>query len=528
MSNHVIRIWSVLALAGALAAPAAAENPKVTLSAHGVTADEVVAQLARAADTSLTIYGNVGASDPLLLQKSDWDWKDVPLAQAMRQVCAKYSLRTGRAQIGFVFYANQGAPPAAAAKQVGVTEKDGVKLWVNGTTIYESRQLNLTDGAPGNESGGGSLQVQLGALLGSLDPDSMAGLQNVTAKDDQGNTLALPNQGYYGGYAGGAFPDEWAATMQLPAPHPKARKLQWVEGDVMVYKRVKPFRVEIPLPLTDRVIRKQVNDLAFSVSEYKLRTQDAEDDPEPLLNRNQPVMGNVLTLRTRVYTPASGGPQSRSGWGMVPYLVGKSGKIYVPTQNIGGRSGSDGQTTVVENTLSFPGLSEAPAKLVWDLLDRGEIEKLFSFRITDVPLPRPVEFNAKAAAPQPGTDTPVADHPFYEKGGATLVSPVTLPEKGVRSGRLDLGLSPKIGAGWGPVRWIQLDVADGEAKLENVKPGLYKIVRRFKPRDEALAPGGHWVNGDVQTTLATGKDLRLPSLEWSTAKAMPTKVGAKS
>jgi hypothetical protein len=121
------------------------------------------------------------------------------------------------------------------------------------------------------------------------------------------------------------------------------------------------------------------------------------------------VAGSVLTLRTRVYMPSGGQVQSRSGYGVTPYLVGKSGKIYTPSQFVSARSGSDGRRAVVENTLSFPGVTEPPAALVWDLLERSEPEKLFSFRMMDIPLPAPAP-PGDGPAGQPAE--PPVEHPF--------------------------------------------------------------------------------------------------------------------
>ena len=41
-------------------------------------------------------------------------------------------------------------------------------------------------------------------------------------------------------------------------------------------------RLEVPLPLTGRVARKQDGEFSVSVSELQLRPADPEDDPEPL------------------------------------------------------------------------------------------------------------------------------------------------------------------------------------------------------------------------------------------------------
>lgn len=513
MSTGFRRVVPVLLLAASMASGVRAESPRITLSLRGVTAEEAVAKLGLAARSPVQIYA-YSSQDPSLAQRSDFDWKDVTLSQALRQLCARYQLRPGRGPAGVVLYFSPGVPVAAPPKRVSLVEKGGMQLFLKGVSVYENRQLNFTDGPAGVASGSSSLQIQIGAELGNVDPDTVAGIQNVTARDDLGNTLAMNGPAYHPGAPDG-FPDQWTSAIGLPAPSPRARKITWLEGDVMVYRQVRPVRVEIPLPLAERVVRRQQGEIAFSVSEFQVRPQDPEDDPEPLLRQNAQVAGSVLTLRTRVYMPSGGQVQSRSGYGVTPYLVGKSGKIYTPSQFVSARSGSDGRRAVVENTLSFPGVTEPPAALVWDLLERSEPEKLFSFRMMDIPLPAPAPPGDRPAG-QPAE--PPVEHPFYQKGGGTLVLPVRLPDNGVRSGKLDLGLALRGAAGWGPVRWIQVDVTDGEARLGDVKPGAYKVVRRFVPRDGELPTGVRWINGEAQASVAAGKELRLPPLEWTLPK----------
>lgn len=517
MASRFRQFGLVLLTTVSLAAGVRAQSPRVTLTLRGVTAEEAVAKLANAANIPVSVYTQ-GAPQGSLTGRADFDWQNLTLAQAMRQICARFDLRPGRAASGYVLHPNLGGAAEQPVKRACLVEKNGVRLFLKGVSLYENRRLNLLNGKP-VLSGSTSLQLQIGAELGDLDIDTLAGIQNVTARDDQGNHLAMEAANYHAGSADG-FPDQWTTSVALPAPPPQARKLAWMEGDVMVFRHVKSIHVEIPLPLAERVARREEGALAFSVSEYHLRPQDPEDDPEPLLRRNNPNPGNVLTLRTRVYMPAMGALQSRSGWGILPYVVGQSGRIYAASQASSPRSGSDGKRMVVENTLSFPGLSEPPARLVWDLLERGDPEKLFSFRMMDIPLPGPL-----VRPPAGEQDPPI--NPFYQKGGGTLILPVKLPENGVRSGRLDVGLAPRQGAGWGATRWVELKVTDGEAKLSDIRPGVYKVVRRFLPRDGELPSNVRWINGEVPGTIAAGKELRLPPLEWEAAGAAARPAGQR-
>jgi hypothetical protein len=111
---------------------------------------------------------------------------------------------------------------------------------------------------------------------------------------------------------------------------------------------------------------------------------------------------------------------------------------------------------------------------------------------------------------------PAQDHPFYEKGGATLVSKVLVGQNAPIQGTVQIGLAAKVGEGWGPIRWIDLDLEVGAAKLEGLKPGSYRLHRKFKPADGDMAPaGGAWANAEVVITAVAGKELAPPALTWS-------------
>lgn len=494
-----------------------AEQARVTVKLRGVTAAEAVKALVEKTGAPVRLYSaDLPPNRPVdgaELRRADFDWSGLTFAQALRQVCERYQLRPSRGVGGYLLYPNPQAPPAAPPQRVGLVEKEGVRLFVRSVNIFENRQVHFLNG-PAEAAGSGNLQIYTVAQLGDLDGESIAGIQNVVAKDDLGNALGQQGATYSGGNFDGAYPDEWNGIINLPAPHPRARKLASLEGDVMVYRQVRPFSVEIPLPLTGRSARKEMGNLAFWVGETRPPAEAPDEEPEPLLNRKTGGK-EPFTLRVRVYSPVQGAPQARWGWGLVPYLVGASGRIYQGTQLPGSNSGSDGVTMVQQWVLSFPALEEAPARLVWDLLDRADPVKLFSFRMTEIPLPAPVEFNAKAAAPPPAPENP-NQQPFYEKGGGTLVSPVQVPGKAPVGARLDLGLAARQGQGWGPVRWAQVELAEGLARLENVKPGTYRLVRRY--RGGSLGEGS-WAGGEQQVTVSAGKELRLAPLRWVPGKA---------
>jgi hypothetical protein len=168
----------------------------------------------------------------------------------------------------------------------------------------------------------------------------------------------------------------------------------------------------------------------------------------------------------------------------------------------------------------FPGLEERPRKLVWEVIERSDPVKLFTFRMADIPLPAPLEFNAKAVAPNPGVQAP-PDRLFYAKGGGILVSRILVAGKPAGNGILDVGMAEKRGPEWGPLRWTQVEVLDGIARLDDLKAGVYRVVRRFRAKEGVLPEGGKWTNEDLQVALSDGKEATPSPLHWAVVPSKP-------
>jgi hypothetical protein len=170
----------------------------------------------------------------------------------------------------------------------------------------------------------------------------------------------------------------------------------------------------------------------------------------------------------------------------------------------------------------FPGMEEPPVKVTWNLIAKERPERLFSFRMTDIPLPEPGVFVPRRTVPprivRSGPAPP--NRPFYEAGGGTLVTRVQIGGKPAGEGTLQLGLAPKEGSGWGPTRWLDMDVAgDGIGRLADVKPGTYRVLRVFRPRQVPKTDGvvrGRWLGGEVDVVVAAGKESGGPVLQWVT------------
>src|SRR5262249_4582104 len=135
---------------------------------------------------------------------------------------------------------------------------------------------------------------------------------------------------YYSGYA--RLPDEWNGGISLTPLHPRARKLQWVEGDLMAYRRCRPARVEIPLPLAGDSVRREVGGVIIRVSRYRPvidQEGSAEDDlplQRPFVQPDQP----GFSVRVQVYVPrdARVGSAYYDGGIGSPVAEGESGRAY--------------------------------------------------------------------------------------------------------------------------------------------------------------------------------------------------------
>src|SRR5205823_2819792 len=114
------------------------------------------------------------------------------------------------------------------------------------------------------------------------------------------------------------------------------------------------------------------------------------------------------------------------------------------------------------------------------------------------------------------------ERPYYERGGGILLSQVRIAEKPAGEGALSVGLAAKEGADWSAIRWQNVDVGkDGTAKLEDLKPGIYRLLRVYRSSGAPATSRvpGRWQNNEVTITVATGKEVAVPLLRWVPAPA---------
>lgn len=522
------RVISPLCLAAALTCcglSARAANPKVSLKIENVTAEEAVARLSAAAGVPLQIQGQV----PKGAERATFDWTEVPLGTAMRQLCERFQVQPRkRWEGGYHLYPWPAAAPGPEPKRVGLSERNGVRLYATQVSVQnrQTRSFLARDVQP-EES---QMQLQLRCELGERDPDAMLGVENVSARDDLGNAVTFGTSGpVYPGYYEPQYPDTWQTSLSFNLLNRRARKLALVEGDLMAYQTVRPLKVEVPLPLPEKMVRRQVGDWLIVVSHYRASTPEPQEEEPglPALVARHPMRGP--SVRLRVYYPhKSPLVSARSGQrDIMPQIQGASGRLHSPIPSDG--KGAGDQVLMMTDTflyLSTPG--ETPQKLVWSLIEKSDPIRLMRFRMEDIPLPEaPTGAAPAGAAPakpapapaaRPGAyrSTEQADHPFYQPGGGGLVSALELPDLAPTHGRMQVGLQVKQGAGWGPLRWTEVERGmDGLFRLGPLKPGVYRLRRTFRPNGDAgILAAGRWRNEEVQITVQAGKETRVPPLTW--------------
>jgi hypothetical protein len=518
-------VFAVLLLAIGLAPPACAQNPRLDLKLEGVTAAEAVAQLGRAIGAEVELrrqpLPSTGQPPPApeLDEKASFDWRGVSLARALRQLCGRYNLRSYRAPEGGFWLSPLGPATVPALQAPPAVEKNGLRLFVRSVSVFENMSAAFVPGL--GEWNGASVYLQLGCQALDGDAEAIAGVDNVTARDDMGNLLVAEQDmghSYYG--ASGPYPDEWSGGANLPMPHPRTKKLVWLQGDLMGYPRVKPIRVEIPMPAAGGRTRKQVGNMIFLVSGFEAAT-DIEVTQESLL---PPAEGTQqqqpgFRVRVRIVTPRDSRVTPRFGsyWDLRPLAVGASGKTYRSRSTSQDSSFDDGQVRFYDATCSFA-MEEKPASLRWEAVERAEPRKLFSFRLADIPLPVGSGF-APLRPPNPYIQvvTTADEPPATERGGGILLNRILIREQPAGEGTLAVGLAPKDGSEGS--RWITLPVGrDGVARLKDLPPGTYRLLRFYRPKEvpavNAPTPG-RWLNNEVTVEIAAGKETSPPPLQWT-------------
>lgn len=495
-----------------VAARAGADNPRVTLRLERATAPEIIAALSKASGVPISLFGETqepGDHPPPvegLEQRTSVDWKALPLADALRELCKKYPMRPTPTQGGGItLQPTFEAPLPPMARRVGLTEQQGVRLYALGANVNINRVLRF-DGGP--QEGMNVLVLEVAGEIPGGQAESIAGLAHVTAQDDLGHVLTPMGEAVGPNLYVPGYPDEFRGHLAFNRPHPRAKKLVWVQGEVMVHRTFKPYSLQLPLPVPATGTRKIAGPFTVEALNYEAVAKLPDDQiPAPDFK-----VGPRVTIRAR----ARAGiplPHAEEIWRAAPALIDQTGRLYAPLSMTPSPDG--GQPDSLELTCVYPAPLAPVSHLVLRLVERSEPQKLFTFRMKDIPLP-PEDLPEPNAAVKP---TPqVSPKPAIRPQETALLQRVEVGGRPVSGGTLALGLSRKGPRGWEAVRWHEVEVGeDGAARLTGVEPGTYRIERRYRPKEGiALPPGGAW-NAGAEVVLARGKEVAAPLLRWEKA-----------
>lgn len=503
----------VLALAALVGAPASAANPKLSLKLEAVTCRQAVDALVKATGVPINLNelrAGPGAAPRLdgdqTAKRASFDWSKARLGQALRELCREFDLDVNRFSGNYSLLPNRAAPGIPAAKPKVVFQKDGLRIYPSSLSVSSNRTINFErDGEPGQNS---NLNLRLKVEWPDGDPETLAGFDNVVARDDLGNLLEyqqrLGGMDFGGLNFGSRFPDEWSGNVNLSDQHPRARKIQWLEGDLLVYKVYRSVRLEVPLA---------EKSTTGAASSGLVKAQILGIDPAI-------AGGGGPTLRARLFVPRGEhriGPEG--GRMFSPLLIGASGKNYSSRGGGANGNGGDEGTTYTLN-LNYPPIDEPVVKAVFTFVEKGEPQKLISFRLTGIGFPPDGVFVPRRLAspmPRPVVAAVKTERPFNQVGGGILVLRTEINGKPAGEGSLSVGLALKTGAEAGPVRWQEVDMGkDGLARLPDVTPGTYRLLRIYRPKAATVVEGeGRWENGESEVELVAGKEVVIRPLRWT-------------
>ena len=65
-------------------------------------------------------------------------------------------------------------------------------------------------------------------------------------------------------------------------------------------------------------------------------------------------------------------------------------------------------------------------------------------------------------------------------------------------------------------RWLEAEVQpDGTARIPQVRAGVYRLLRIYRPKGTAAAAEGRWLNGEAEVTVQAGKETVVAPLSWA-------------
>ncbi len=450
-----------------------------------------------------------GGVDPPLVSLEDpasFDWSGATFATAFRQLADRYRLRPETQRGGFALIQEgiQGSLPVFGAGSS--TTASGLRLQVRWVGVSGS----VRDGAAGDQ-----LSLRLHGVATEANAAAVTSVTNVIARDNRGGILrSLENP--RAGRVQHAYPDEWTAQLRFEGIQPGATRLDWLEGDV-IEKPILPLcKLQVPLPIPEGGIRCPAGEGSVEFLEFTPPARKFAPGSRHMAGPQLLLRLHGLDMRRLAHSNGYEG-------GVGPVLVGASGRTYSPpgcrSERIGGEGGM-----VWNVTCTYPVIDEPVTGIRFEFGERQESRKRCSFRIRDVPLPdlyRGADTLYYGALFESDFDR---NSPDFAVPGGILVSPIQVGEHAAPAGFLSVGLAPADGSR--RTEWHQLEVTTEPAQLAGVRPGTYRVLRLYRPREHgAIELPRWWLNGETVVQVQAGKKAVLPPLDMPLEREPPVVDG---
>ncbi|MFN3653386.1 MAG: hypothetical protein ACK47B_27725 [Armatimonadota bacterium] len=513
MSPRILLAALLLAALAGTPKPVRGADPKLTVRAEQVTLAEAAALLERESgvpvEVALLRAPGIPAPEVDPDQRMTFDWSRATLGRALEDLADRYGLHlSSRMGGGYRLSTWLGSSRRQRYQLAGAVERSGFRIGVRVLSVQRQRAAVVS----------GNLMLDLWAESTGGDVEAIAGIENVAARDSRGGILVTSG----GTSTASLLPDAWGSMFQLDPPDPRARSLGWIEGDLVLFRRLRPLDIEAPLPLPEGGVQQRAGDVEIEVQRILPGRAEVRDDPIERQDAGPTVHARIrYPLEVTLQSAGVGGEPA-------PLLVGRSGRTYAPRGVRFTRRGDLDAAVDADYTYQFPAIDEPLAAVRFHLMRKEAPDRRLPFRIANLPLPledRPAPEDAQQA---PGAAAFGPASRYFSQDGGELVSRVVVDHRRRLPGTLSIGLSSASPGAEAGSEWFQVEVGpDGTARLRHLLPGTYRVLRIYRPAEASREPAGWWRHGEARITVAAGKTALLPPLEWVPAgRAAPVPAPA--
>ena len=470
-----------------------AANPRLSLTIEQASLTDAAAALSKVSGIDIRPSGRssgpAGGDPP----KASFHWANVTVFDALRQLCDAFHVSCRREPLGYRLEPmHENREPHRAAGSIWMDRKPGVTVRALGAAW--DRREPVAPPADGSFREAATVALEL--EFDRMDAGRAIGVANVAAEDDRGNLLTFrepPTPQEASPYA-----NRWFGDVEFPYADPRARKLSWLQGDLLVYRNVLESRAVIPFQ-TDHAIP-----VRFAKWEGEIDCTQTSS-PKPALpfgglggGLGGGPQANGPRVTVRLHTELAT-DNSRNQNQVSVELVGKSGTTYLPQ----GAQWSAGSHEI-ESQSYFRPVGEPIAEARVGFRAMSGISRLVTFRLTNVAFPGHLSL-PRSSGPDPRDAQPShGEITFAVVGNGSAVP----------GGSVTVGLRARQANGWSPIRWRQVELDEhGHARISDLPPGSYQILRHYRS-PKPLPPGGHWAAETVIATVGAGKSTTLPPLRW--------------